>query len=324
MFAPGVVAMIMALAMSAASDVERQAVDAARMAEPGLPAVAALARPAPRRVMSWVPSYATEESLAALKQMHAAVGPANSLTHLGLQFWWPKADGTGVRYSTDGEVNDGTVKNFIAWAHAHKIKVLLCVYNAVPDWNWPRAKKAFAGHRASFVAALVAEVKRLGLDGVDVDFEGDDVDTDGQFNGDKGAYVAFIKALRAELDRAGKELTVDAFPDIYNAPNTSWWADLLPYVDGLTSMGYAETGRNGKGSAAYAWQLRHAGKYAAKLQIGLPSDVSVWQGNNAADQTAWFLTTKKVGVAIWDAQFSAIAWQQPPVWRTLHKLRLGQ
>jgi hypothetical protein len=321
MFAPGLVPMIIALAMSATTDLEQQAVDAARAAVPGIPAIAAPAKP--RRVMSWVPPYATEESLAALKQMHARVGPANSLTHLGLQFWWPKADGS-VRYSTDGEVNDGTVRNFVAWAHAHKIKVLLCVYNAMPDWDWARAKKAFAGNRARFVAALAAEVKRLGLDGVDVDFEGDDVDSDGQFNGDKGAYVAFIKALRAELNKAGKELTVDAFSDIYNAPNTGWWADLFPHVDGLTSMGYAEIGRNGKGPAAYGWQLRHAGKYAARLQIGLPSDKSVWQGNNAADQTAWFLTTKRVGVAVWDAQFSATAWQQPPVWRNLHKLRLGQ
>ena len=89
-------------------------------------------------------------------------------------------------------------------------------------------------------------------------------------------------------------------------------------------MGYSEIGRNGKGWAAYRWQLQQAGQYAAKLQIGLPSDMSVWQGNNAGDQTAWFLTVNKVGVAIWDAQFSATAWQQAAVLRNLHKLGLGQ
>jgi hypothetical protein len=271
-----------------------------------------------------VPAYAAAESLAALKQMHARVGPGNVLTHLALQFWWPKPDGTGLQYSTDGEVNDDTVRGFVAWARAHKIKVLLCVYNAVPDWDWQRAKKAFAANRVQFAAALAAEVTRLGLDGVDIDFEGDDVNTDGEFNGDKPAYVAFIKTLRAELNKIKKELTVDAFPYIYNAPNSGWWLALFPYVDALTSMGYAEMGRNAKGWASYSWQIRHAGQYAAKLQIGLPSDVNAWQGNNAGDQAAWFLTMQKVGVGIWDAQFTATAWQQPTVWRNLHQLRLRQ
>jgi hypothetical protein len=221
-FTPGLISLIVSMALTAAPDL--LTAEAAKQTQQTSAAHVAAAPATARRVMTWVPPYATTESRSALKQMHGGVGPGNALTHLALQFWWPKPDGAGLQYSTDGEVDDQTVHTFVTWAHAHNIKVLLCVYNAVPDWNWPRAKKAFADNRVKLAAALAAEVTRLGLDGVDIDFEGDDVNTTGEFNRDKGAYVAFIRTLRAKL--GAKQLTVAVMGCIVNGPGESKHADI--------------------------------------------------------------------------------------------------
>lgn len=51
--------------------------------------------------------------------------------------------------------------------------MLLCVYNAVSgSWDWPLARAGFAENPNKFIDALMAEVERLELDGVDVDLEG--------------------------------------------------------------------------------------------------------------------------------------------------------
>jgi hypothetical protein len=330
MFAPGLVSLVMAIVMSAPEtvpDPSQLAQTVQRRAAP----VAAPAASKPRRVMSWVPPYETAKTLNALKTLQGGAGPRHALTHLGLQFWTPTTSGAGLRYSAEGNAGDATVQRFVYWAHHNGIKAYLCVYNfndSTQQWDWAWAKKAFTGNnRASFIAALVFTVERFGLDGVDIDFEGDDPQgTTGYYNGDRGAYVAFLQALRGALNAAGKELSVDAFPFIYNAPNSGWWASIFPYVDALTSMGYADLGRNAPSWQSYRWQVKHAGTFARKLQIGLPSDVGAWQGNNAAQQTAWFLLPEagRSGVAIWDAQFKAPAWRQAAVWRNLQVLRTGQ
>ncbi|MGB7259244.1 MAG: glycosyl hydrolase family 18 protein [Pseudolabrys sp.] len=271
-------------------------------------------------VMTWIPPYAIGISRRRLDALYGVSGPSKALTHIALQFWHPTSLGGVTRATAYGPISDALVREIIRWGHNHGIKVVLCVYNfdeTTQKWDWAWAKSAFATHRAAFVAALVAEMTRLGLDGIDIDFEGDDTDIpDIQLNKDKRAYVAFIKALRMQMP--GEHLTVDSFPNQYNAPNWLWWTALFPYLDGITSMGYGDLGRNASGWQSYARQRTAAGKFARKLMIGLPSDVSVWQGNSAADQTAWFTLPKQVvGVAIWDAQFSAIAWRQAPVWQNL-------
>jgi len=332
MFAPGLLSMIVSLALSSASSIEQQAVDAASSALQSAPAaVAPAVRPTARRVMTWVPSYGTTASMNQLTTMHGNVGPANSITHLALQFWVPTPDGKGVQYSTDGTVNDGVVNSFVQWGHSHGVKVVLAVYNDVPhssnppgnySWDWDYAKNAFGANRVAFAAALVAEVKRLDMDGVDIDFEGPDQSTTGEHNGDRPAYVAFLKALKNKL--GNKQLSLDSFPYIYNAPNWTWWHSILPVVDGMTSMGYQDIGRNAANWASYRKQKAHAGDFPQKLQLGMPSNLDTWQGNNAKQQTGWVVTDDAVGVGIWDAQFAGSSWQTAPVWRNLRKLRLGQ
>lgn len=279
-----------------------------------------------RRVMTWVPPYAIAESMTQLKAMHGSFGGKNSITHLALQFWVPTADGMGVQYSTDGSPSDAAVAEFVAWGHANGIKVLLCVYNNVNStWDWARAKNAFATNRAKFAAALVREVKKHNLDGVDIDFEGLDVATTGEHDGDRPAFVTFLKTLKGHLAKTDRELTVDSFPHIWNAPNTTWWRSILPHVDGLTSMGYEDTGRNAADWGRYSMQVRMAREYPEKLQLGMPSNHATWQGNSATQQLTWVLQSDTgVGIAIWDAQFLDASWRGEPVWRLLRRLRVAE
>lgn len=306
---PGLVFFICALALAAAP------------ASAQSPADAAPAAATPRMVMTWIPPYAIGPSLAQLKALHNGAGPSKALTHIALQFWHPTLLGGVTRATAYGPISDALVREIIRWGHNHGIKVVLCVYNfdeTTQKWDWAWAKSAFATRRAAFVAVLVAEMTRLGLDGIDIDFEGDDTDIpDILLNKDRPAYVKFVQALHLQLAPRHKHLTVDSFSDQYNAPNWNWWASLFRYVDGITSMGYQDIGMNAPGGASYSNQVLHAGAYSSKLMLGLPSDQNTWQGNNAVDQTHWFVTTTKVGVAIWDAQFTATMWRQAPVWQNL-------
>jgi hypothetical protein len=285
---------------------------AATLALPGR----TLASPPARRVMTWVPPYAIAKAQTRLAQTFRGVGPATVLTDLALQFWKPTAAGSLERESAYGAITDAQISQFVAWGHAQGIRVILCVYNGGDTWDWPLARTAFATHESTFISALVAEMNALNLDGVDLDFEGD-----ADYDADKPAYVQFVSDLAAQLHPTGKALTLDSFADIWNAPSTNWWPDLLPLVDGMTTMGYNEIGRSAKGWKRYSAQKAAAGDYAAKLMLGMPSDSASWKNNTAQEQIAWVLKDGAVGISIWDAQFPSPAWRTHALWQQLGKIR---
>jgi hypothetical protein len=274
---------------------------------------------AERMVKTWVPPYAIAASEARLAERYGGIGPADALTHIGLQFWVPTERGGLARSSRYGTIDDATIVRLRDFGHDNGIKVMLTVYNGEWGWDWARAKGAFGDNRAAFVDALVAEMQALGLDGIDIDLEGPGMDPTAE---DKAAYLAFIKALRKRLRPLGKELVVDSFSYIWNAPNTTWWPELLPLVDGLVTMGYQEIGRGAPDWQSYAWQRKAAGRHADKLLLGMPSDRDAWLGKTAVQQIAWAMPTeRKVGVAIWDAQNPAAAWRTRAVWKRLKTIR---
>lgn len=272
-----------------------------------------------RMVKTWVPPYAIAASRERLGERYGGVGPADGLTHLGLQFWVPSASGGLERSSRYGAIGDGQIAEFRAWGHDNGIKVMLTVYNGEWGWDWALAKNAFGANRQAFVDALVAEMQALGLDGIDIDLEGAGMDPTAE---DKAEYVAFIRALRKRLRPLGKELVLDSFSYVWNAPNTTWWPDLLPLVDGLVTMGYQEIGRGAPSWQSYAWQRKAAGRHADKLLLGMPSDRDAWLGKSVLQQIDWVLPAeRKVGVAIWDAQNPAAAWRTRSVWKRLRAIR---
>jgi len=272
-----------------------------------------------RPVMTWVPPYAVSRCKARLTESFGGIGMKDALTHLGLQFWKPTMDGGLVFAGRTNEVNDDAIAELRDWGRTNGVRVLLCVYNHVQSWDWTLARAGFAEHPDEFMEALIAEVDRLQLDGVDVDLEGN-----GSFEADKEAFVAFIRRLSDRLHAKGRHLTVDTFSYQWNAPNQTWWKDLLPHVDALTTMGYAEIGANAPEWRGYAFQKAAAGEHASKLMIGLPSGRNEWRGNSVMEQLRWLKDDGQVGVSFWDAQVRADAWQKPEVWNLLRDLQAGR
>ena len=270
-----------------------------------------------RPVMTWVPPYAVERCKARLTESFDGIGMKDGLTHLGLQFWQPTRDGGLTRAGRTNDVNDVVVGELRDWGRTNGVRVLLCVYNALAGkWDWPLARAGFAENPDKFINALTAEVERLKLDGVDVDLEGN-----GSFDADKEAFVSFVRKLSERLHATGKHLTVDTFSYKWNAPNQTWWAELLPHVDALTTMGYEEIGANAPEWRSYASQRAAAGQYASKLMIGLPSGRNEWRGNNAMEQLQWLKADGEVGVSFWDAQLKAEAWRKGEAWKLLREIR---
>lgn len=265
-------------------------------------------------VMTWVPPYAVSKSMKRLKESYDGAGMGTALTHLGLQFWTPTLKGGIERL--EKATNDEAVKELREWGHAHGVRVMLCIYNGAKKWDWPQARAGFAEHPQAFADALISEMERLELDGVDLDLEGN-----GKFEQDKEAYVRFAADLSRRLHERGKHLTVDTFAYIWNAPNQGWWKELLPLVDGLTSMGYDEIGSGATEWRAYAAQVTASGGAVSKLMIGMPADKSEWQGSKALDHLKWVRDDGRAGVAIWDAQLESEAWRKEKVWKLLKEIR---
>lgn len=270
-------------------------------------------------VMTWVPPYAVGRCQTRLNESFDGTGMKDALTHLGLQFWQPTKDGA-VRYAgRTNEVNDAVVAQLRDWGRTNGVRVLLCIYNAVGGkWDWPLARAGFAENPDKFIEALMTEVERLQLEGVDMDLEGN-----GSFDTDKEVFLAFIRKLSARLHAKGKHLTVDTFSYKWNAPNQTWWNELLPHVDGLTTMGYEEIGAKAPEWRSYASQKAAAGEHASKLMIGLPSGRNEWRGNNVVEQLQWLKADAQVGASFWDAQLKGDEWRKPGVWKTLRQIRNG-
>ena len=273
-----------------------------------------------RIVMTWVPPYGVDASLMQLNTTFGDKGMKDGLTHLALQFWTPTANGDLRRVDKYGAITDSTIATLRNWGKEHHVRVMLCVYNGMAGWDWPLARAAFAAHRETFVKALVAEARRLNLDGVDIDLEGEDSKVP-NLNNDHLSFIQFVKALSKDLHAQGKDLTVDSFSYIWNAPNQGWWQSLLPLVDGLTSMGYAELGAQAGEWRAYKAQQQAAGTNAYKLLIGMPTGKSNWQGNTAREQLLWVHDNGIVGVALWDAQLKDAAWTTDDMWTMLQQIR---
>jgi hypothetical protein len=266
--------------------------------------------------MTWVPPYGVTKARVRLTPGEGGFDPAEALTHVALQFWVPLRDGGVKLVGSYDPINDAVVTGWRDWCHARGLRAILCVYNGEEKWDWGLALDAFATHEAEFSTALLAELDRTGLDGIDVDLEGD-----GSFDGDQPAYLAFLTALSEGVHRRQKQLFVDSFAYIWNAPNQHWWPALFPLVDGVTSMGYEETGAQSKGWRGYEAQVTAAGAQAEKLLIGVPTHIERWQENAVGEHLQWFVQADGPGVALWDAQFKAPVWRKAELWETLAKVR---
>jgi hypothetical protein len=266
-----------------------------------------------RPVMTWVPRYAASNCLERLSETYSGIGMKDALTHVGLQFWTPTNQGALTRSGKGETTSDAVIKAFRDWGRTNGIRILLCVYQ-IGDWEL--ARSAFKDNCDTFIESLLTEVNQHDLDGVDIDFEGR-----GRLNEDKEAFVNFIRQLATRLHKDNRHLTVDSYAYLWNAPNQTWWPNLLPHVDGLTTMGYDQTGSRDTDWRGYASQKKAAGEFASKLMIGLPSHKGEWRGASLSEHLKWLVSDGEVGVAFWDAQLRSANWRKPDVWKSLQTVQ---
>ena len=259
-------------------------------------------------VITWVPPYHVAEAKQELAANFGAASMADGLSYLALQFWI--TDGAATRLD---QVTEGDITWFHDWARQHGVKILLCVDNNTGDWDWPAGVRSFKDNRDAFAQHLVSQVMTRDLDGVDLDLEGIIAATDD----DRQSYLQFATTLANALHPLGKVVTLDSFYAQYNAPNWDWWPDLLPVVDGITSMGYEQSGM----AIDYQKLVDHAAAAPKKLMIGVPSYQGTWQGNTVTEQLDWLAQQGQVGTAIWDASLTAAEWHQGAVWAQLKSIK---
>ena len=277
--------------------------------------------------MSWVPPYSIGPSQTAVQADLGACDVPDALTRVGLQFWTPIADGT-IKYADHEWYTpaDTDVAWWVNWGQANDVDILLTIYNNDGNWNWPLARSAFDTNRTTLVSALVAEMERLNLDGIDIDLEG----LDGEIiASDRVAFDLFIHDLSVELKARGKILTVNSFHYIWNAPNHDWWSDWVGEVDNIHSMGYADLYEGGTTWHKYSFQQSAgytAGYPGDTVLMGLPSWLGSWGTSSGRGTTAQahvqevhYDLPEPTGIAIWDLQLSA--WQDSDLWCEIQALK---
>ncbi len=260
-------------------------------------------------VVTWVPPYRVTEAKQQLAASFDGATMADGLSFLALQFWITDGPATYL-----DQVSESDISWFHDWARQHGVKILLCVNNNTGgDWNWPEAVRSFKDNRDAFAAHLVSEMTARDFDGVDLDLEGIIEAT----ADDQESYRLFVETISNLLHPMGKVLTLDSFHGQWNAPNWNWWPDLFPHVDGITSMGYDQSGL----ALDYQDLVDHAAAAPQKLMIGVPSYQGSWQGNSVGEQLDWIIQQGQIGTAIWDASLMAVEWQQRSVWDQLKNIK---
>jgi hypothetical protein len=174
-------------------------------------------------IMTWVPPYGISNCKTVLNATWGdTCAPRFTITLLAIQ-WYNCTTSGAIGMNSGPTAADLTwVKDF---CKTNKIKLLMCITNWNPSWDWPVAAACFKTNQAAFIDNIISKVQAEGFDGVDLDFEassGTSYQTD---------FAVFIKALATRLHALGKVLSIDSFPYIWNNVNVNWWKDWVGYMD---------------------------------------------------------------------------------------------
>lgn len=186
--------------------------------------------------------------------------------------------------AADGSITDTSDAQVARTLKEAGIKVMPLVHNQF-DKEMTSRFLADAKAQQSFISSLVAKLARLGVAGVNLDFENMGKD-------DRSAYTNFVTALSAAVHAKGMQLSID-LPrgDVkWNHLTAYDHAALAAVVDTMIIMAYDEhwTGSTEPGSVAgLGWteegvrQFLSYGIPRGKLMLGVPFYVRVWQLDGA-------------------------------------------
>lgn len=273
-------------------------------------------------VMSWVPPYGIQNCKNTLNGTYGKYKAKDGLTHIGLQFWAPTNSG-GVTFAGP---NAADVKWFVDWGKANDVKVLLTIYNAVGGggWNWPLAVAAFQTNRSAFVKNLIDEMDKHGLDGIDLDLEGNALPA----NANRNEYKAFVNELSPLLKAKGKLLTICTFnnENADNMPDEIWFPDWAGKADYIHVMGYEEMYENSPDrTQKYSYQQElgpKAGYQRTQISMGLMGSNS-WGGGTCIQhlEETYSKPKEPASICIWDLQLPGSNWKTEAAWAAMAKTK---
>lgn len=182
------------------------------------------------KVIGYIPSYKNMTAVADATDL-------TKLTHINLSFLNPNASGqvmSGGNPVCMESASGSSINYVVQKAHAAGVKVLVSLGGgSVPSCSGSWATLLQPASRTTVVNNLVQFVNTFGLDGIDVDIEGDlltSIDN-------AGNYTPFIQALRNSLP-AGKLVTAATATYVGGMIPTA----SLPYFDFVNIMSYDAIG----------------------------------------------------------------------------------
>jgi hypothetical protein len=268
-----------------------------------------------QEVMTWVSPYFIRDSKTVLENTYGGIPVKSALSRVGLQFWNISSQGSvSLLHSTDADV-----RWFAGWGKENGIKILLTVINdgypehGYPGFDWTLVRAACYGTRGdTLIANLLAEADKYELDGIDLDFEGED-GQGGPFTGeDNVQYAAFVNKLCDSLHARGKLCTIDSYPgNDWGAPRPGWWSSWKDRINAIHTMGYTSSYWSCPTYMSYQGQQDlaiRAGIDPQKLLLGMPMWVDKWSGSNTnigtsnAENLNHILNClqHQAGIALWD------------------------
>lgn len=278
-------------------------------------------------VMAWVSACDLDDARIELQKYY---GMKEAISIFGLQWWLPDGSG-GIEYSedydpTDPDVTppgDEAVEWFRKFADQNNIKLYLCLYNCLdlmgtPTWDWGLAKSAFVNNPTSTINALVSEMERLDLDGIDLDLEGSNVGDDG-----KTEYISFATNLYNQVHSKNKDLSICTYASDWGSPGTSWWSSLKNCADHIMCMGYQETGHNC--GITYSSLASIGGLSSGVLCLGVnANEAGNWPLDNPHDpryHLNGIAGMSSVGLCIWTcALFGEGQWIEMETWDIVRQI----
>ena len=199
------------------------------------------------KIVAYLPKYTN--TLAD----HLNAFDFTKVTHLNIAFFNPDVNGNFPASQGTG------LDTIVGKAHANNVKVLISLGGGSNQSQY--ANLLTSANRAAFTTKVLALVSLYHVDGIDVDLEGDNIDSN---------YEAFITGLSAQLKPQGKLLTAAV----------AWWTrgritdSCLTAFDFINVMAYDMTGAE---HAPYSYATQHLnywtgdrGLPASKVVIGVP------------------------------------------------------
>ena len=302
-------------------------------------------------VMTWVSPYYISDAKTVLENSYGGIPVKSALSRVGLQFWIIRSNGTVSLSIVNSQVTDAEVHWFSNWGKQNNIKILLTVVNdgsienGYQGFDWTLVRKACYGTRGdTLISNLLAEVDKYGLDGIDLDLEGEDAQGGPFTQDDNVKYSAFVNNICDSLHKRGKLCTIDSYSgNEWGAPRPDWWSSWKGKIDAIHTMGYTSTYWSCPTDKSYQGQQDlaiKAGIEPQKLLPGMPMWVNKWAGsdNNTGTSNTENLNfilnclDHQTGITLWDIHAPADIiegtsehpWTADTVWSLIKAIHDGQ